>query len=397
MRMATLSEFKPGIHYVGVNDRTTHLFEALWSLPYGVSYNSYLITDTKTALIDTVEEGFGNQFLTGIAAVLGDRPLDFLIVNHMEPDHSGSILSLRRIYPDMKIVGNAKTIQMITGYYGIKEGLVTIKEGDEIALGAHTLRFYLTPMLHWPETMMTYCPEEKLLFTGDAFGSFGALNGGVLDAQLTLDHFWDEMRRYYACIVSKYGRPVQQALQKLQGVAIETLCSTHGPIWQQETGKVIALYEAMSRHYGESGVVIAYASMYGNTAQAAEALARALAERGVKPIIVHNLSVSDPSIVLRDIHKYKALVIGSPTYNGDLFPEVSTLLQRISSRCLAPRIFGCFGSFTWAGTAVRHLKTFAEEMKWELAGDPIEFKQGYNASCNNQEAALAQAIAEKLK
>lgn len=394
--MADITQIGEKIHYVGVNDRTSTRFEALWSLPFGVSYNSYLIVDQKTALIDTVEEGFGSEFFDHIAQVLGDRKPDYLIVNHMEPDHSGSIAALRRIYPDIRIVGNAKTLQMVTGYYGITEGLLEVHDGDELNLGSHTLRFYLTPMIHWPETMMTYCPEEHTLFTGDAFGSFGALDGGIVDSQLTLDHFWDEMRRYYACIVSKYGRPVQNALQRLGGVRIETICSTHGPVWRQEAAHVLALYDRMSRHEGDPGVVIAYGSMYGNTAHAAERIARALAERGVKPVVVHNLSVSDPSFVLRDVHKYSALIVGSPTYNGELFPEVSYLLQRLAERNMAGRIFACFGSFTWAGASVRHMKEFAEKMKWEMACDPFEFRQGYDHSCVAECSRIAAAVAERL-
>ena len=394
--MTDITRIGEHIRYVGVNDRTTARFEALWSLPYGVSYNSYLVTGDKTALIDTVEEGFGSEFFGNIAQALGDRKPDYLIVNHMEPDHSGSIAALRRIYPDIRIVGNAKTLQMVTGYYGITDGLLEVGEGDVLDLGGCTLRFYLTPMIHWPETMMTYCPQERTLFTGDAFGTFGALDGGILDSQLLLDHFWDEMQRYYACIVSKYGKPVQAALQKLREVDIATICPTHGPVWRQEAARVVSLYDRMSRHAGEPGVVVAYGSMYGNTARAAEHIARELAQRGVKPVVVHNLSVSDPSFVLRDVHKYNALVVGSPTYNGALFPEVSCLLQRLAERNMGGRVFACFGSYTWAGASVRHMQEFTRTMKWDMACDPFEFKQGYDTSCTEQCARIAQAVCERL-
>ena len=235
------TEILPGIHYVGVNDRTTTRFESLWSLPYGVSYNSYLVIDEKVALIDTVEVSFGEQFIDNIRAILKDRPIDYLVVDHMEPDHSSSIKTLRLLYPEMQIVGNAKTLQMLDGYYGIHTLTREVKEGESISLGQKNLSFYMAPMVHWPEVMVTYCPEHKVLFSADAFGTFGALNGGILDSQLSLDHFWDEMRRYYACIVGKYGAPVQKALQKLSGLPIETICSTHGPVWQQEIGRVIGI------------------------------------------------------------------------------------------------------------------------------------------------------------
>ena len=197
------------VHYVGVNDRKTHLFENLWPLPLGVSYNAYLVVGEKIALIDTVESCYASELLEMIVRTVGNRPLDYLIVNHMEPDHSSSINVIRQAYPGIQILGNAKTTQMLEGYYGAHQGIIEVKEGDSLCLGGETLRFYLTPMVHWPETMMTYCEQEQLLFSGDAFGTFGALNGAVLDQDMDLSPYWDEMYRYYANIVGKYGSPVQ--------------------------------------------------------------------------------------------------------------------------------------------------------------------------------------------
>lgn len=392
-----ITEIIPGIHYVGVNDRTTTRFEGLWSLPYGVSYNSYLVVDEQVALIDTVEEAFGSRFVENIHEVLGDRTVDYLIVNHMEPDHSSSIRTLRLLYPKMLIVGNAKTLQMLAGFYGITDGTLEVKEGSTIQLGAHTLQFHLAPMVHWPETMVTWCPEAKVLFSGDAFGTFGALNGGITDSQLELDHFWDEMRRYYACIVGKYGAPVQKALSKVGTLEIDTVCSTHGPVWQREIARVVEIYDKLSRYEGERGAVIAYGSMYGNTAQMAEEIARGLAEEGVCPIVVHNLSTADPSMVLRDVFKYDTLVVGSPTYNGELFPEVEALLSRIAARCVPQRNFAYFGSYTWAGAAVRRFAEFAERMKWQTPCTPVEMLQGYShENCGNRCRTLARQIAEMM-
>lgn len=390
-----ITEIKPGIHYVGVNDRVKTRFEALWSLPYGVSYNSYLLVDEQVALIDTVEEGFGSRFFHNIREAIGDRKIDYLIVNHMEPDHSSSITALKQLYPQIRIVGNAKTLQMIGGYYGIEADTRCIKEGDTLSLGSRTLTFHMAPMVHWPETMVTYCPEEKTLFTGDAFGTFGALNGGILDSQMELDHYWDEMIRYYACIVGKYGVPVQKALQKIRGLEIDTICSTHGPVWQQQIERVLGLYDRLSRYEGEPGVVIAYGSMYGNTEQMAEHIARSLAERGVRPIRMHNLSTSDPSVVLRDVFRYDTLIVGSPTYNGDLFPEVEALLRKIEARGVPQRTFAAFGSFTWAGAAVKHLRDFAEKLKWTMCCEPVEMKQGYDGRYNEACNLLADAVTAK--
>ena len=387
------TEILPGIHYVGVNDRTTTRFESLWSLPYGVSYNSYLVIDEKVALIDTVEVSFGEQFIDNIRAILKDRPIDYLVVDHMEPDHSSSIKTLRLLYPEMQIVGNAKTLQMLDGYYGIHTLTREVKEGESISLGQKNLSFYMAPMVHWPEVMVTYCPEHKVLFSADAFGTFGALNGGILDSQLSLDHFWDEMRRYYACIVGKYGGPVQKALQKVRTLPVGTICSTHGPVWQRQIAKVLEIYDRLSRYEGEPGVVVAYASMYGNTEQMAERIARELASREVGPIRVYNLSYADPSVVLRDVFRFDTLIVGGPTYNGNLFPPVAELLDRIAARGIPRRRFGWFGSFCWAGASVRLLAEFAQKMKWEPLCDPVEMKQGYSHEMCDPCATLAEAVA----
>ena len=387
------TEILPGIHYVGVNDRTTTRFESLWSLPYGVSYNSYLVIDEKVALIDTVEVSFGEQFIDNIRAILKDRPIDYLVVDHMEPDHSSSIKTLRLLYPEMQIVGNAKTLQMLDGYYGIHTLTREVKEGESISLGQKNLSFYMAPMVHWPEVMVTYCPEHKVLFSADAFGTFGALNGGILDSQLSLDHFWDEMRRYYACIVGKYGGPVQKALQKVRTLPVGTICSTHGPVWQRQIAKVLDIYDRLSRYEGEPGVVVAYASMYGNTEQMAERIARELASREVGLIRVYNLSYADPSVVLRDVFRFDTLIVGGPTYNGNLFPPVAELLDRIAARGIPRRRFGWFGSFCWAGASVRLLAEFAQKMKWEPLCDPVEMKQGYSHEMCDPCATLAEAVA----
>lgn len=391
-----ITEILPGIHYVGVNDRTTTRFEGLWSLPQGVSYNAYLVVGDKTALIDTVEEAFGSRLESNIQEANGTRKIDYLVVNHMEPDHSSSITALRRIYPDLCIVGNAKTLQMIEGFYGIKGNMLEIKEGDVLDLGGKTLSFHLIPMVHWPETMVTWCPEERALFSGDAFGTFGALDGGILDSQIDPTRYWDEMRRYYACIVGKYGGPVQKALAKIAALPIGSICSTHGPVWQRYITEVIGMYDRLSRYEGEEGVVIAYGSMYGNTEQMAERIARHLAAEGITQIVVHNLTYADPSIVLRDLFRYNTLIIGAPTYNGALFPPAAHLLEMIASRGVTNRHYAYFGSFCWAGAAVRCLKEFAERVKWEPACEPVEMKQGFSSALCDPCSELARRIAARM-
>ena len=229
--MYKLKEIADKVYYVGVNDRQKALFENMWPLPYGVSYNSYIIKDEKIALIDTVDFCYTELYLSKIRAILGNHPIDYLIVNHMEPDHSASIRAIREYYPQVKIVGNSKTIGMIEGFYGICDNFCEIKDGDTLSLGNKNLKFYMTPMVHWPETMMTYCVEDKTLFSGDAFGCFGTIDGGIIDTEMNTERYWNEMYRYYSNIVGKYGNPVQTALKKLRGIDIGMICTTHGPVW----------------------------------------------------------------------------------------------------------------------------------------------------------------------
>ena len=383
------------IYYVGVNDRQKALFENLWPLPGGVSYNSYLIVDDKTVLVDTVDICYSDLFFKRVAKLLNGRKLDYLVVDHMEPDHAGSIRLLRQIYPEVKIVGNKQTFGMLAGYHGITDGLHEVKEGDTLDLGHHKLSFYMAPMVHWPEVMVTYEETEKVLFSADAFGTFGTLDGGVLDTDMDTDRFWSEMTRYYANIVGKYGGPVQRALKKLSGLDIQTICSTHGPVWTRQSGDVIALYDRLSRYEGLDGVTIVYGSMYGHTEQMAEDIATALSDGGVRHIAMHNVSKSHGSYILRDVFNYRGLIVGCPTYSGQLYPEVEMVLSEIKLREVKDRLFSYFGSFTWAGAAVKHLAAYAEAMKWEVVGTPVEQKQGI--STEEQCIALGQAMAERLR
>ena len=395
--MYKLKEIADKVYYVGVNDRQKALFENMWPLPYGVSYNSYLIVDEKTVLVDTVDVCYSDIFLKKIADALDGRPLDFLIVNHMEPDHAGSIRLLRQQYPDVQIVGNKQTFGMLNGYHGISTGLYEVKEGDTLSVGHHQLSFYMAPMVHWPEVMVTYDSTDKILFSADAFGTYGTLDGGVIDSEMNVEHYWEEMLRYYSNIVGKYGNPVQRALQKLSALDIRTICSTHGPVWKENIAKVIGIYDKLSRYEAEEGVVIAYGSMYGHTAQMAEEIAKELAANGIKNIALHDVSVSDKSYILRDIFRYKALIIGSPTYNTLLFPDVELLVSALRNREIKSRIFGCFGSYSWACRSVKELTAFGEQMHWDMPGCPVEMKQGGNDESMQQCRELAKAIAAKLQ
>ena len=391
-------KLRDNIYYVGVNDRSTPLFESLWPLPNGVSYNAYLICDEKTVLIDTVDLAFSDLFFKKIKNQINDKPIDYLIVNHMEPDHSGSIEILRSKYPDIQIVGNKRTADMLKGFYNITENVLVIEDKAELNIGNETLQFYLAPMVHWPETMMTYLKEAKAIFSADAFGTFGALDGGVIDSQLNPDRYWDEMIRYYANIVGKFGSSVQTALKKLSDLQIDMICSTHGPVWtsQENIEKVLSLYDKLSKYETDRGLVIAYGSLYGNTGQVADVVAAAAAEHGIKNIVVHNTSKSNISDILRDVFKYQGLIIGSATYNAKLYPPVESLLSAIDNRSIKNRKFGFFSAHTWADGAKRELKAFAENSKFDLVGEPVELKQSPDDDVVEKAYLLGKAMAESL-
>ena len=390
-------KLKGKVHYVGVNDRTKALFENLWPLPYGVSYNSYLIDDERVALVDTVDVGFFELYLKKIRSVIGDRKIDYLIINHMEPDHSGSISLIKQYYPEIVLVGNKKTFDMVEGYYGVTGEKLIVADGSSLALGHHTLNFYLIPMVHWPETMVTYDTTEGILFSGDAFGTFGAVNGSPVDTDINTDIYWDEMRRYYSNIVGKFGNPVQKALKKCGGLDIRMICSTHGPVWVENIAKVVGIYDKLSRYEGEEGVVIAYGSMYGNTEELAEVIAEELSAQGIRNVVVRNVSHTHHSFILSDIFRYKGLIVGCPTYNMHLYPEMETLLNKIAAREMKNRVIGWFGSFTWASAAVKKLGEAAANLKLETVGVPVEMKQGAKPANYEQARALAAAMAERLK
>ena len=389
------------IYYVGVNDRNKTLFEGLWPLPNGVSYNSYLIVDEKVCLIDTVEVDFFMPFLENIREIIGNRPIDYVVVNHMEPDHSGSLALLRQFYPDIEVVGNKKTFDMLNGFYRLSTGLKEVKNGDSIELGNYKLNFVLTPMVHWPETMMTLCApqdvSQTVLFSGDAFGCFGALNGAFVDEQMNCDTFWLEMTRYYSNIVGKYGTPVQMALKKLAGVKVDYICATHGPVWHQYVEKVIDIYDRLSKYEAEPGLVICYGTMYGNTERAAEVIARAAAQAGLKNIVMYNVSKTHHSYIIRDLFRYKGLIVGAPTYNTGLYHEMNVLLDELSQKDIKDRYFGWFGSFSWASKAVSEISRWNEEkLHYDQVGQPVEIKQALTDETIAQCEALGRAMAEKL-
>ncbi|MGL4364400.1 MAG: FprA family A-type flavoprotein [Bacteroidales bacterium] len=386
------------ISYLGQNDRQKHLFENMWPLPYGVSYNAYLINDEKTALIDTVDSSAIMPFCAQLKEALQGRPLDYLIVNHLEPDHSAAIGRLLELYPNMQVVGNLQTFKILKHYFGVQKNILEVTDGYKLSLGYHQLSFYLTPFVHWPETMMTYDNTEDVLFAGDAFGSFRALDGGIFDDEIDFERdYQNEMLRYYSNIVGKYSAMVQKAFAKVGHLNLKYICSTHGPIWRNNPSKVVGLYDRWSKYEADDAVLIAFASMYGNTEKVADALARQFVENGVKDVHVYDVSKTHVSYLLQEVWRSKAVLLGSCAYNGEMHPMMTQFCHELKHAMPKNKILGLFGSFSWSGGGVRTLQTFAEKMNWEQPAEPLEIQGLVNDEKVKVCAALAKAIAQKIK
>ena len=355
------------LYWVGGNDRQIELFENIFPLAKGVSYNSYLLLDEQTVLFDTADYAIGKQFIENVMSVLNGRNLDYIVVNHMEPDHCSLIGELLLHYPDVKIIGNAKTFPMIEQFFSfdLTGKTLTVKEGDTFCSGKHTFRFIMSPMVHWPEAMMTYDEKDKVLFSADAFGTFNALNGNLFNDELDFNREWlDEARRYYTNIVGKYGPQVQNVLKKASSLDIQMICPLHGPGWRSNLNFIIEKYNLWSRYEPEEkGVMIAYASMYGNTENMAEILAVMLAEAGVKNIHMHNISKTHVSELISDSFKYSHIVLASPTYNNGIYPLMDNYLEDMKALSLQNRTIAVLGNGSWAPQATKLISAKIKEMK----------------------------------
>lgn len=389
-------EIKEGIYWIGVNDRRTHIFENYWPIPKGVAYNSYLIADEKVAVIDTIERSKMDDYVDNIQSVLGGRKVDYLIVNHMEPDHTGAIRTLLAHYPEAKIVGNAKTFPMLKNFYHVSDNLVEVKEGDLIDLGKHKLNFYMAPMLHWPETMVTFESTEGILFSGDIFGAFGTLDGGLFDDEVDLDYLEEEISRYYSNIVGKYGQPAQTALKKLGGLPIKMVCATHGPIRRSHIADIVAKYDKWSKYETDKGVVILFSSMYGNTENMADMIARFLVAKGIRKIRVHDTSKTHPSYMINDIFRFRGVIFGSCAYNGGIFPTMETMLSELEHMGVKNHVTAFFGDKMWSGGSMPRFNQFAEKMKWEVVAPAAEAWGAPKDADLEQCRQIAEAMAAKL-
>ena len=353
--MYCVKAIHPDLYWVGANDRRLALFENVYPISRGVSYNSYVLLDEKTVLLDTVDKSVSDQFFENVAHVLNGRRLDYLIVNHMEPDHCGTIEQLVLRYPEVKIVCNAKTVQMIKQFFtfDIDSRAVLVKEMDTLCTGRHTLAFVMAPMVHWPEAMVTYDTTDKVLFSADAFGTFGAINGNLFADEVNFEtEYLDDARRYYTNIVGKYGTQVQTLLRKAATIDIQTICPLHGPVWRKNIGWFIDKYVKWSTYTPEeNAVMIAYASVYGNTANVADILASKLADAGVRNVKVYDVSNTHPSVLVAEAFRCSHLVFASTTYNAGIFVTMETLLHDIVAHNLQNRTVALIENGTWAPTA----------------------------------------------
>ena len=377
------------IYYIGVNDHEIDLFEGQYDVPNGMAYNSYIICDEKIAVFDTVDKNFTDQWLDNITEVLADRQPDYLIVQHMEPDHSANLLNFIKKYPGTKIVGNAKTFAMIANFFedlDLADKKVEVKDGECLSLGKHELTFVFAPMVHWPEVMFTYDKTDKVLFSADAFGKFGALD---------VDEDWAcEARRYYFGIVGKYGVQVQAVLKKAAALDIQTICPLHGPVLKEDLGYYLGLYNTWSSYGVESeGVFIAYTSVYGNTKQAAEMLAEKLTEKGCPKVAIADLAREDMAESVEDAFRYGKLVLATTTYNADIFPFMKHFIFDLTERNYQNRTIGLIENGSWAPTAAKVMKSMFEKSKNITFTDTtVTIKSAVKA----ENIAQIDALAEEL-
>lgn len=387
------------LYYLGVNDRETNLFENMWPLPDGIAYNSYLITDEKTALLDTVKITKVDGFVDTLKDILGGRDLDYLVIHHMEPDHSGCVKTIMELYPNVTIVTNKKARAMMDDYFDIElDNYIEVKNGDVLDLGERKLNFVMTPMVHWPESMVSYESTDKVLFSQDIFGGYGSLNGTIFDDEMNFEFFRDDIRRYYSNIVGKYSKQAARSLEKVKALDINIICPVHGIIWRTNPDLIVDEYIRLANQVNEEGVIIAYGSMYGNTEKMADYLARFIAEEGIKNVKVYDVSKTNASYILSDIWKYNGLVLGSCTYNNSVYPMMNQLMYILKMNKLKNHVLGIFGSYGWSGGAVKELTEFASEGgTFEVAPTVVDTKGAMKEEDIENLRTLAKEIAEMVR
>ena len=390
------------LYWIGGSDRRLALFENVYPIPRGVSYNSYVLLDEKTVLLDTVDASISGLFFENLEYVLNGRTLDYLIVNHMEPDHCAVIGDVVRRYPDVKLVCNAKTVPMLKQFFNfpVEDRTVIVKEMDTLCTGKHTFAFVMAPMVHWPEAMVSYDTVDKILFSADGFGTFGAINGNLFADEVNFERDWlDDARRYFINIVGKYGAQVQNLLKKAATLEIKMICPLHGPVWRENLGWFIEKYDTWSSYKPENqAVMIAYASIYGNTENAAEILASKLADKGVKNIAMYDVSVTDPSVIVSESFRCSHLVFAAPSYNGGIFTKMETVLSELKAHSLQNRTVAIMENGTWAPVAGRQMREIFAGMKnIELLEEGVTIRSAVKEAQEESLEALAEKIASSLQ
>ena len=400
--MYNIKEITKDLFWVGANDRRISLFESAYPVPCGVSYNSYLLTDDKTVLLDTVDKSVNHQFFENIEYALDGRGLDYLVINHMEPDHCAEIASLVKKYPQMKIVCNAKSQSMVNQFFNFnfpENQWQIVKEGDTLETGHHTLSFYMAPMVHWPEVMVTYDSVDKILFSADAFGAFGAIDGNIFADEVDFDHrYMDEARRYYTNIVGKYGPQVQMLLKKASNLDIQMICPLHGYVWRKDLNVFIDKYQKWSAYEPEEkSVLVAYSSVYGNTQNAAEILAGKLAKLGVKNIRMFDVSTVHPSYVVSEVFRYSHIVFASTTYNMDIFVSMEILLNDLCAHNIQNRKVAIIENGSWAPSCGNLITEKVSKWKnTEIIGNRILVKSSLKRNQEEELENLAKEIVSTM-
>jgi anaerobic nitric oxide reductase flavorubredoxin len=393
-------EIVPGIHWIGVNDRTTDLFEGLWPITQeGVSYNSYLVVDEKKAIIDLAKAVKTDDFLEQIDEVTGIDTLDYIVINHMEPDHTGVLRGLRRIAPGATILCTEKASGMLDDFYGVRDGVEVVGDGDAVSLGERSLRFFSTPFVHWPETMMTYDEAGQVLFSCDAFGGYGALEGALFDGECADPDFYEQQAlRYYVNIVALFSRAVLQAIDKLADVPVSVIAPSHGLIWRDSPKTIVDLYRKWATFAtGPTGaaVTLVYGSMYGNTERMMNAVAQGIASEGV-PVDIFDAAHVHVSYILPSLWTRRGVMVGSPTYEGALFPPVAKVLRAAGQKRIRSKIAARFGSYGWSGGAQREFERLIEPLDWQLS-ESFEFAGGPTAEDLHHGSELGARFARLVK
>ncbi len=388
-------QIRPGIHWIGVNDRLTDLFEGQWPLPHGVSYNAYLVEGREPALIDTVKNAFAEDFVAALRSLLPLEDLRYIVVNHMEPDHSGALPLVYRLAPQATVLATPPALPLLEGFYGLRERVRPVADGEVLDLGGKVLSFHHIPFVHWPETMATYEQTERVLFTCDALGGFGALDGVLFDDEAPLEHYLDEAIRYFVNIVGMHAKPTLRALDKLGKLDARVIAPAHGLVWRKDPQRIVQLYARLARMEGEAAVTVAYGSMYDHTRQMADAAARGVVEAGL-PVKIVDIARTHVSFALAEVWKRRGLILVAPTYDAGLFYPMEHLLQVLTRKRLGQRTVGLVGSYGWVGRAIAKMKETAEALGWSVAGE-LEYQGFPQAEDLEKARELGYRVAHEVR